>query len=173
MIRIALENNNFVWGVFIDLKKALDAVNHDILFSKLNHSGIRGVAFDRFKNYLSNRTQYTTINNQRSETRTIKYGVPQGCILGLLLFLIYLNEINRSIKNSKIHHFTDDTNLLYASSSLKDINKKINFDLSNLVQWLMVNEIVLCVNKTDIVIFRSLRKEITKKTGLPCESSGK
>ena len=63
----------------------------------------------------------------------------------------------------KIHQFADDTNLLYASSSLKDINKKINFDLSNLVQWLRVDKIALNVNKTDIVIFRSPGKQITKK----------
>ena len=129
MIRNALDNGNFACGVSIDLQKAFDTVNH-ILPSKLNHYGVRGVAFDWFKSYLSNRTQYTTISNERSEIQTIKYGVPQGSILGPLLFLIYINDFSRSIKNSKIHHFADDTNLLYASSSLKDINKKINFDLS-------------------------------------------
>ena len=86
------------------------------------------------KQYFTPLTQYATINNERSEIQTIKYGVPQGSILGPLLFLIYINDLSRSIKNSKIHHFADDTNLLYASSSLKDINKKINFDLSNLIQ---------------------------------------
>ena len=116
-------------AMVIDLQKAFDTVNHDILLSKLNHYRIRGAAFYWFKN--SNRTQYGTINNERSEIQTIKYGVPQGSILGPLLFLIYINDLSRSIKNSKIHHFADDTNLLYASSSLKDINKKINFDLSN------------------------------------------
>ena len=131
MIRNALDNGKFACGVFIDLQKAFDTVNHDILLSKLNHYGIRGVAFDWFKSYLSDRTQYVTINNERSEIQTIKYGVPQGSILGPLLFLIYINDLSRSIKNSKIHHFADDANLLYASSSLKDINKKINFDLSN------------------------------------------
>ena len=131
MIRNALGNGKFVCGVFIDLRKAVGTDNHDILLSKLNHYGIREVAFDWFKSYLSNRTQYVTINNEKSEIQAIKYGVPQGSILGPLLFLIYINDLSRSIKNSKIHHFADDTNLLYASSSLKDINKKINFDLSN------------------------------------------
>ena len=117
--------------------------NHDILLSKLNHYGIRGAAFDWFKSYISDRTQYVTINNERSEIQTIKYGVPQGSILGPYYFS-YINDLSRSIKNSKIHHFADDTNLLYASSSLKDINKKINFDLSNLVQWLRASEIIKC-----------------------------
>ena len=163
MIRNALGKGNFTCGVFIDLQKAFDTANHDILLSKLNHYGIRGVASNWFKSYLIDRTQYTTINNERSEIRNIKYGVPQGSLLGPLLFLIYINNLSRSIKNSKIHHFADDTNLLCASSSLKDINKKINFDLSNLVQWLLANKIALNVNKSDIVIFRSPRKQIAKK----------
>ena len=109
------------------------------------------------------RTQDATINNERSEIQTIKYDVPQGSILRSFLFLIYINDLSRSIKNLKIHHFADDTNLLHASSSLKDINKKINFDLSNLVQWLQANKKALNVNKTDIAILRSPRKQITKK----------
>ena len=136
MIRNALENGNFACGVFIDLQKVFDTVNHGIRTSKLNHYGIKGVALDWFKSYLSGRTQYVIINNERSEIQTIKYGVPQDSILRPLLFLIYINDLSRSTKNSNIHHFADDTNLLYASSSLKDINKKITFDLPNLVQWL-------------------------------------
>ena len=163
MIRNALNDSCFACGVFVDLQKTFDTVNHDILLFKLNHYGIRGVAFDWFKSYISDRIQYTTINNKRSKIQTIKYGVPQGSILGPILFLIYINELSQSIKNSKIHPFADDTNILYARSSLKDINKKINFDLSNLVQWLRENKIALNVNKTDIVIFRSTRKQITKK----------
>ena len=132
MIRNALDKGKFACGAFIGLQKAFDTVNHGILLSKLNHYGIRGVAFDWFKSYLSDRTQYTTINNERSEIQNIKYGVLKGSILGPFLFLIYINGLIRSIKNQKIHPFAGDTNLLYASSSLKDINKKINVDLSNL-----------------------------------------
>ena len=129
-----------------------------------NHYGIRGVAFNWFKSYLSDRTQYATINNERAETKLLNMAFhTQGSILGLLLFLIYINDLSRSMKNWKIHHFADDTNLLYVSSSLKDINKKINFDLSNLVQWLRANKIALNVNKTVIVIFWSPRKQITIK----------
>ena len=68
-----------------------------------------------------------------------------------------------SIKNSRIHHFIDDTNLLYASTSLKDFNKKVNFNLSNLVQWLWANKVIVNVSKTDILMFLCLRWQITKK----------
>ena len=80
MIRNTLDNGNFACGVFIDLQKAFETVSHDILLSKLNHYGIRGVAFNWFKSYLSDRTQYATINNDRSEIQTIKYGIRQGSI---------------------------------------------------------------------------------------------
>ena len=99
MIRNALDKGNFACDVFIDLQKVFDTVNHGILLSKLNHYGIRGVAFDWFKNYLSDRTQYKAINNKRSEIQNIKYGVPKGSILGPLLFLIYINDLSQSIKN--------------------------------------------------------------------------
>ena len=111
MIRKALDNGKFTC-VFIYLQQSFDTVNHDILLSKLNHYWIRGVASDWFKSYISNRTQHTTINNERSEIQTIKYGAPQGSIVGPLLFLTYINDLYWLIKTSKIHHFPDDTNLL-------------------------------------------------------------
>ena len=94
MIRNAFYNGNFACGVSIDLQKVFDTVNHDILLSKLNHYDIRGVAFDWFKSYLSDRTQYATINNERSEIQIIRFDAPQGSIVGLLLFLIYINDLS-------------------------------------------------------------------------------
>ena len=131
------------------------------LLSKINHYIIRGLAFDWFKSF-RDRTQYATTNHERSEIQTIKHGAPRCSILRPLLFLTYINDLSWSINKPKIHHLCDDTNLLYSSSSHKDINKK-SFDLSNLVQWLLANKIALNVNKADIVFLglqenKSLRK---------------
>ena len=93
-------------------------------------------------------------------------GVSQGSVLGPLLFIIFINDLHKSVKHSQIQHFADDTNLLYSSKSIKKINKHINHDLSLslslVVQWLRSNKISLNADKTEIIIFRSKRKQITK-----------
>ena len=85
-------------------------------------------------------------------------GVPQGSVLGPLLFLIYINDLHNATNYSDIHHFADDTNLLYSSKSLKNINKKINFDLKNSVHWLRAHKISLNTGKTEIILFRTKKK---------------
>ena len=162
MIRSTLDNDQFACGVFIDLQKGFDTVDHKILLFKMNHYEVKGILYEWFKSYLTNRQQFTTVTKKQSELSSVEFGVPQGSILGLLLFLIYINDINKAIIFSSVHHFTDDTNILYVSSSLKDINKKINHDLSNLVQWFTANKISLKVSKSELIIFKSHSKQITK-----------
>ena len=162
MIQSTLDQDQFACGVFIDLQKVFDAVDHKILLSKMNHYWIKGIPYEWFKSYLTNRQQFTTVNNKQSELSSIEFGIPQGSILGPLLFLIYINDLSKAIIFSSVHHFADDTNILYVSFSWKDINKKINHDLSNLVQWLWANKILLNISKTEIVIFKSHSKQITK-----------
>ena len=150
-IRTSLDKGQFSCGVFLDFQKAFDTVNHKILLSKLEHYGIRGIALDLIKSYLSNRKQYVTINDIVSNTLGITLGVPQGSVLGPLLFLVYINDLHNVIEHSLVHHFADDTNLLYSSSSLKKINKHINHDLKLIVHWLRANRISLNVDKTEIM----------------------
>ena len=149
----------YACGVYLDLKKAFDTVNHKILLSKLNHYGIRDTANDWFKSFLVNRAQYTNTNGSNSDPEKVLYGVPQGSVLGPLLFIIFINDLNVFIKSSKVHHFADDTKLLLIKKSLKQINKLINHDLALLVQWLRSNKISLNTSKTEILLFR---KTITK-----------
>ena len=129
IIRKALDNGNIGCGVFVDLQKAFDTVDHQILLAKLNHYGIRGVSNDWFKSYLSNRNQYVSINGYESGLAALNCGVPQGSVLGLLLFVLYINDLNQAIKFCKVHHFDDDTNLLCLSNSIKKLNKLVNADL--------------------------------------------
>ena len=161
-IQEAIDNKNFACGVFIDLQKAFDTVNHSILLNKLEYYGIRGLSNKLFQSYLHNRKQYVKINGVKSALAKIIHGVPQGSILGPLLFLIYINDLNNAIEHSAVFHFADDTNLLYIDSSLKKINKYINHDLKNLCQWLRANKISLNQGKTEILLFKSSQKSITK-----------
>ena len=109
-IRSALDKNNFTCGVFLDFQKASDTVNHGILLSKLSYYGVRGIANDLFKSFLTNRKQHTIINGVSSSVLSITHGVPQGSVLGPLLFLICISDLNHVVKHSTVHHFADDTN---------------------------------------------------------------
>ena len=125
-IRKALDDGNIGCGVFVDLQKAFDTVDHQILLAKFNHYGIHGVSNDWFKSYLSNCNQGASINGFDSGLTTINCGLPQGSVLGPLLFLLYINYLKQS--NFANHHFADDTNLLCLSNSIKKLNKLVNTD---------------------------------------------
>ena len=122
-IRNNLDNKRFSCGFFVDLEKAFDTVNHNILVKKLEYYGIRGVANQWFASYLYNRKQFVTLDGCKSEQCSVTCGVPQGSILGPLLFVIYINDMNLAVKQSLVHHFADDTNLLYSHKNLKNVQK--------------------------------------------------
>ena len=118
-----------------------------------------GLANEWFKSYLSKRKQYVSINGHDSNLADVEFGVPQGSLFGLLLFLIYINDLNQTLKFCKVHHFADDTNLLHFRKSVNSLNKYANLDLKNLTYWLNANKISLNVKKTELVIFKHQRKK--------------
>ena len=156
----SLDKGEFACGVFVDLQKAFDTVDHKILLSKLDHYGIRGIANCWFKSYLSNRSQFVSIGNFKSVLRLIKHGVPQGSVLGPLLFLLYINDLHLAIKFSETFHFADDTHLLHFSNTVESLCLRVNADLRYLTSWLNANKISLNVGKTEFVIFRSKSKTL-------------
>ena len=152
-IQDAIKNNKFAIGIFIDLQKAFDTVDHSILLNKLSHYGIRNNTNKWFESYLTNRQQFVSINGHTSDYSITKHGVPQGSVLGPLLFLIYINDMHACIKNSGVFHFADDTNLLYTPTHTNYL-RKLNIDLKSLNHWLMANKISLNASKTELIIFR-------------------
>ena len=109
----------FACGIFVDLHKAFDTVDHGILLNKLCHYGICRLTNKWFESYLANHRQFVSINGFASSTSSIASGVPQGSVLGPLLFLLYINDLHVAIKHCKVHHFADETNLLVINKSLK------------------------------------------------------
>ena len=161
----ALEKEEFVVGVFLDFSKAFDTVNHDILFEKLYHYGIRGPALQWFKSYLHERKQYVTYNDISWSAKTFKCGVPQGSILGPLLFLIYINDLYHVCENSIPILFADDSNLFFSGTDPSAMEQNISIELENISTWLKVNKLSLNIGKTHCMIFdkqkrRSIQLEI-------------
>ena len=122
-IQTQLDNGEFPTGVFVDLRKAFDTVDHRVLLQKLEHYGVRGISKKWFSSYLTNRKQFVSIENCNSTTKTVLTGVPRGSVLGPLLFLIYINNLHKCVKYSKAYHFADDTNILQSGKSLEVLVK--------------------------------------------------
>ena len=145
--------------ISIDLKKAFDTVDHEILCQKLEHYGVVGKELSWFKSYLSNRKQYCRINGVDSNVNDINVGVPQGCCLGPLLFLLYINDLPCIVKSSKVSMYADDTSIYHSSKDIAQLNAVLNEELRRLDRWLKGNKLSLNVAKTCSMLITTKQKK--------------
>ena len=162
-IQRAIEDKKISCGIFLDLSKAFNTVDQCILIKKrkLEYYGIRGIANDWFQSYLSNRKQFVTIGSTSSEPQLMTCGVPQGSVLVPLLFLLYINDFNKTSSVLDLHLFADDSNLFFSHKNLQTLESIVNNELSNIHEWLCANRLSLNTNKTNYVLFHTVQKHIT------------
>ena len=165
-IKETIDNKKFGCGIFIDLRKAFDTVNHKILLKKLEHYGIRDLTHNWFESYLTNRRQYVFLNGESSEIRNVNCGVPQGSVLGPLLFLIYINDLPNISKILDFYLFADDTNIYFEAETPEKLESVLNKELKQLHTWLIVNRLSLNIEKTNFVIFHPYNKPLKQKITL-------
>ena len=156
-IKNAIDNKMLTCGIMIDLTKAFDTVNHNILLKKLYNYGLRGNVYKLFKSYLTNRKQYVKIKNENSDLKSISCGVPQGSVLGPLLFIIYINDLAYNCKEGIFRIFADDTGIFCHSHDLNSLIVKAKIVLKHIMEWFKLNKLTLNISKTCFIIFRSNR----------------
>jgi hypothetical protein len=157
-----LEKSEIGMCIFLDFAKAFDTVNHEILIQKLEYYGIRGIALDWMKSYLTNRMQCTEVGDTQSELELVKCGVPQGSVLGPLLFLLYINDIVKSSNIFKFTLFADDTSLYYSCKNTTNLERVINTELSKISEWLAANRLSLNVGKSKLLFYTNKNRDILK-----------
>ena len=148
-----LSKNQIAMLLLIDFSKAFDMVDHKILLHKLQHYGIRGLAYAWFKSYLENRKQFVELSGKQSSTMSLQYGVPQGSILGPLLFVIYINDIPEVHKLAKFILYADDANIIIYGKDTVEIKNKFDTLSKALEVWVSANGLALNLKKTNYMVF--------------------
>ena len=154
----ALDNGNYAASVFLDFGKAFDTANHEILIDKLENYGVRGIVKNWFELYLKNRHQIVKIGDTLSDKMQITCDVPQGSILGPILFLLYINDIKNSSKILKFFLFADDTSTSLISKDIQELESIYNKELSYVTDWLNAKKLTLNVKKSNLILFKNAKK---------------
>ena len=169
----SLEKGEISCCILLDFAKAFDTVNHSILVQKLNHYGIRGKALQLIESYLTDREQCVQINEAVSNMEKIKHGVPQGSILGPLLFLLYINDIANCSSVLSFYLFADDTTIFFSHKNFQTLQQTINDELAHVSNWLIANKLSLNVGKSNALVFHRKNVNIPpldiKINGLPID----
>lgn len=163
-----LDDHKKVVAVFIDLQKAFDTVNHEILLKHLCDLGFRSNELNLLKNYLTGRKQLVVNGSVRGDLLSVEYGVPQGSILGPLLYLLYINNMKEANISGKYVVYADDTVLLYSGNHDATLESEVNEDLARYLEWARSNELSLNTSKTHFMIFKqknSILRTISLKIG--------
>ena len=153
-----LENKYISSIVSIDLKKAFDTINHDILLNKLSNYGFRGVTLDFFSSYLNDRKQKTVYFNNESDIKNINYGVPQGSVLGPILFILFMNDLHLFSNKCSIILFADYTNIIFLNKNINNLNSLVTNELIKLKNWLIMNKLTINIVKSCYIIIDNINK---------------
>ena len=166
-----LDKGNFCCGVFMDLSKAFDTIDHHILLKKLFIYGLRGIPLQWFQNYLHERKQYVVVDGVESTHLNVDVGVPQGSVLGPLLFLIYVNDIIKSSNLLQFSLFADDTVVLHSHKNISSLVNTMNEELKLLCEWFKCNKLFLNFDKTKHIIFHSRNRKVINTTPIKMENN--
>ena len=146
----AVDNRKVCVSVYLDLSKAFDTINHSILLRKLEHYGVRGKAHEWFKSCLAQRKQYVYYKKHKSESKAVSVGIPQGSVLGPLLFIIYCNDMPKLLKYCSSVIFADDTTIYHAGTNQTEVYRKMNSDLETLSDWFKANKLSVNASKLNM-----------------------
>ena len=168
-----MDNGEYTGAVFVDLKKAFDTVDHGCLLSKLSSYGIKGRELSWFESYLSDRKQFVSVKNSSSERKFVMCGVPQGSILGPLLFILLINDIELQLKHCSILLYADDTVIFTAEENCKVIEERLNTVLNKITNWFSANNLIMNLKKgkTEYVLYGTAQR-LAKSSKLIIDING-